>query len=114
MFLESFVSDTLTMVNPDGLLEDEDISSPGSRRQDKSHDKENSFQDSIPEGDEEDSDGYNDAEEIRPTYRESSYEPFNISHSDLPQSGANLHGSGDAASRKRSSTSLRASLVECF
>ena len=92
------------MVNPDGFLEDEDtqLSSPGSQKQDKSYDGENSFEDSIPEaeGDREDSDWYNDAEEIRLTYRESSYEPLNISLTDLNQSGANLQGSGDAASRK--------------
>ena len=72
--LESFVSDTLTMVNSIGLLEDEDtqLSSPGAPRQDKSYDGEDSFE-SIPEGDEEDSDGYNDAEEVRPTYWESFY-----------------------------------------
>ena len=60
----------------------------------------------------EDSDGYNDAEEVRPTYRESSYGPLDISLTDLTQSGANLQGSGDAALRKRSSTPLRASSVE--
>ena len=80
VFLELFVSDTLTMVNSIGLLEDEDtqISSPGALRQDKSYDGEDSFE-SIPEGDKEDSDGYNDAEEVRLTYRESSYGPLDIS-----------------------------------
>ena len=84
VFLESFVSDTLTMVNSIGLLENEDtqLSSPGALRQDKLYDGEDSFE-SIPEGHKEDSDGYNDAEEVRPTYRESSYGPLDISLTDL-------------------------------
>ena len=114
VFSESFVSDTLMMVNVDGFLEDEDtqLSSPESWKRDKSFDGENSFEDSVPKGDGEDSDGYHDVEEVRSTYRDLSYELFDISHTDLPRSGVNLHGSGDAASRKRSSTPLRASSVE--
>ena len=109
---ESFVSDTLMMVNPDGFLEDEDtqFSSPRSRRHDRSFNREESYEDNVPEGDEDDSDGEDDAMEIGPTLPD--YDPFNISHSGPPRSGANLTGSGEAASRKRSSTPLRASSVE--
>ena len=88
VFCDLFVSDTLTMVNPDGFLEDEDtqLSSPRSRR-DRLYDRDNSFEDSIPEGDEDDSDGINDVEEIRPTYREPSYEPLDISLAGPSRSG---------------------------
>ena len=69
------------MVNSIGLLEDEDllVSSPGAPRHDKSYDGKYSEEESDPEGDGEDSDGINDAEEVGPTYREGSYNPFDIS-----------------------------------
>ena len=90
------------MVNSIGLLEDEDfqVSSPGAPRHDRSYDGKYSGEETDPEGDGEDSDEVNDAEEVEPTHREGTYNPFDISLTGQTQSGANLSGSGDAASRK--------------
>ena len=99
------------MVNSIGLLEDGDllVSSPGHPRFDKDGSSET---ESDPNRDGEDSDGEDDTEEVGPTYREGSHNPLDILITGLNQSGANLYGSGDPASRKRASTLLRASSVE--
>ena len=91
----------LTMVNSIGLLEDGDLepSSPGNPKLDRSYGK-YSEAETDPEGDGEDSDNAYDMEEVGPTYKERSYNPLNISITGLNQSGANLFGSGDPASRK--------------
>ena len=112
--IKSFVSDCdLTMVNPDGFLEDEDMefSSPRSRRHDTSFNHNDSQDESVHDGDhqrdtENESDGDDDVKEIGP-----SYPSINIAYAQPSQSGANI-GSEDAAHRKRSSTPLRASSVE--
>ena len=74
------------MVNSIGLLEDEDtlLSSPGVPRRENLYERENSSEDSAPEGDREDSEGYDDAEEVGPTHREGSYNPFDIALTDQP------------------------------
>ena len=101
------------MVNSIGLLEDGDLepSCPGHSKLDRLYDGKYSGTETDPEGDGEDSDDVNDTEEVGPTYREGSYNPLDISLTGLTRSGANLFGSGDPASRKLSSTLLRASSV---
>ena len=113
--IKLFVSDCdLTMVNPNGYLEDEDLefSSPRSLRQhDTSFNPDDSQDESDHDGDhqrdtENESDDDDDVEEIGPTFPS-----INVIHAQPSQSGANI-GSEDAAQRKRSSTPLRASSVE--
>ena len=102
------------MVNLIGLLEDGDLepSSPGRPKVDKLYDGKYSDSESDPEGDGEDRDEVDDKEEVGPTLRDWDYNPLDISISGPSRSGVNLFGSGDPASRKRSSTPLRASSVE--
>ena len=105
----------LTMVNSIGLLEDGDLepSSPGRPKFDKEYGK-YSDSESDSEGEGEDRDEADDEEELGPTLRDWDDNPLNISISGPSRSGANLFGSGDPASRKRASTLLRASSMECI
>ena len=69
------------MVNSDGFLEEEDtqFSSPRLRVHDTLFCREDSWEESDPGRDKNDSDGDDDAEEIGATLP--TYDPFNISHS---------------------------------
>ena len=102
------------MVNSIGLLEDGDLepSSPGRPRFDNEDLGKYSNSESDPEGEGEDRDEADDDEEVGPTLRDWDDNPLDISISGPSRSGANLSGSGDPASRKRSSTLLRASSME--
>ena len=104
--IQNLLFQIVTMVNSDGFLEEEDtqVSSPRNRGHDTSFPRDDSWDDSDPGGDENDSDGDDDAEEMGPTLP--THDPFNISHIVSTRSGANLTGSGEAAQRKRSSMPL--------
>ena len=97
------------MVNSIGMLEP---SSPGRPRFDNEELGKYSNSESDPEGDGEDRDEADDDEEVGPTLRDWDGNPLDISFSGPSGSGANPSGSGDPASRKRSSTPLRAASVE--
>ena len=101
--IQNILFQIVTMVNSDGFLEEEDtqVSSPRNCGHDTSFPRDDSWDDSDPGGDENDSDGDDDAEEMGPTHAS-----FNISHIEQTRSGANFTGSGEAAQRKRSSTPL--------
>ena len=102
------------MVHPLGLLEDGDIaSSPPPRDVEEDEEDIGKYSDADSEreygqdGEEED-----DEEEVTPTYRDWGDDLLNISSTKPTRSKANPSGSGDPASKKRSSTPVRSASVE--
>ena len=103
------------MVSPTGFLDDADIASsppPCDVEEDDDYGKYSDAASEPEEGYGEDSDDADGEEEVSPTHRDWEDIPLNISITEPSGSGANPSGSGDPASRKRSSTPVRASSVE--
>ena len=101
------------MVHPNGYLDEADIASsppPRDVEEDEDYGKysdADSEQEYSQDGEEEDGE-----EEVTPTYKDWGDNLLNISSTEPTGSKANPSGSGDPASKKRSSTPVRSASVE--
>ena len=104
------------MVHPNGFLDEGDIaSSPEYPPHDVDEDEEDMGKYSDAGSEDEygqDGEDEDDGEEVTPTYRDWGDDLLNISSTEPTGSKANPSGSGDPASKKRSSTPVRSASVE--